>query len=320
MGVDVAIVGAGLAGIACARQLAGRGLSVLLFDKGRKPGGRLSTRRAEETTFDHGAPMFTASEGFGDIVESWAASGWISPWRGRFVTVASDQSRTEWPITPWVGVPTMSALPRALAQGLDVRAPVRIGSIRAAEGRWTLFDVDGAEVATAATVIVNTPAGQAAPLLPGALSEQARAANETMEPCWTVMVVPSNPWDPGYDFAQFEAGPLSRVTAQATKAQRDATAGWVLHAEGSWTHEHWDDAPESVSAALLRAAGAPQENAFVKAHRWRYARARAGVEGSCLWDASARIGACGDWCGGPGVEGAWRSGEAMAARVLERAD
>ena len=317
MSVDVAIVGAGLAGIACARQLVDRGISVLLFDKGRKPGGRLSTRRAGETRFDHGAPHFSASSRrFAEVVDSWAQAGWVARWEGRFVTI-SERGREDWSIEPWVGVPSMSALPRALAEGLDVRAPVRIGSIRAVDGGWQLVDEHGAAQATARSAIINTPAGQAAPLLHGSLREQASAANDAMDPCWTVMVVPSDPWEPGFDAAQFGAGPLSRATSQRAKPGRDAAAGWVLHATAGWTRDHWEDAPEDVIAALTKAAGVPPGHAFAKAHRWRYARTRAGVDGDCLWDGAARMGACGDWCGGPGLEGAWRSGEAMAARILE---
>ncbi len=317
--VDVAVVGAGLAGIACARQLVRRGASVVLFDKGRKPGGRLSTRRADAMRFDHGAPHFSVeSVGFAQVVESWAAAGWVSRWQGRFVTV-TEQGREDWLIEPWVGVPTMSALPWALAEGLDVRTPVRIGSLHADGDRWRLVDEHGDALGTAKTVVVNIPAGQAAPLLHGALREQAGAADDAMDPCWTVMVVPSDPWDPGFDAAQFEVGPLSRVTSQVAKPGREAGAGWVLHASAAWTREHWDDAPEDVIAVLTGAANVPEARAFVKAHRWRYARTRAGVPGHCLWDAAARLGGCGDWCGGPGLEGAWRSGEAMAARVLEGA-
>lgn len=313
---DVAVVGAGLAGIACARQLVRRGVSVVLFDKGRKPGGRLSTRRADAMRFDHGAPHFSVAAGrFAEVVESWATEGWVSRWRGRFVTI-TDQGREDWSIEPWVGVPTMSALPRALAEALDVRAPVRIGALHADGGAWRLVDEHGDALGTAKTVIVNTPAGQAAPLLHGTLREQASVANDAMDPCWTVMVVPSAPWDPGFDAAQFEAGPLSRATSQLAKPGRDAVAGWVLHASGAWTREHWDDAPDDVIAALTNAADVPAAPTFVKAHRWRYARTRAGVQGDCLWDPAARLGACGDWCGGPGLEGAWRSGEAMAARIL----
>ena len=313
---DVAIVGAGLAGIACARALTRQGRSVVSFDKGRKPGGRLSSRRASESTFDHGAPLFTAtSPSFREVVEGWAEEGFVCRWPGRFVTISRDGSRP-WDVDPWVGVPTMSAVPRALAEGLDVRAPVRVGQVVACDGGWALSDEGGAPLGVFGTVVINTPAGQAVPLLPEPLRERARAAEANMQPCWTVMFVPAAPWDPGFDGARFEAGPLSRAFSQASKPGRGALPGWVLHARGDWTATHWDDDPEDVVAMLIDAVGGPVDAlSFSQAHRWRYARATAGVDDGFLWDAATGIGACGDWCGGPGVEGAWRSGTSLAARI-----
>ncbi|MFM7188226.1 MAG: FAD-dependent oxidoreductase [Armatimonadota bacterium] len=43
--VDVAIIGAGLAGVAAAGDLAAAGKSVLVIDKSRGIGGRMATRR-----------------------------------------------------------------------------------------------------------------------------------------------------------------------------------------------------------------------------------------------------------------------------------
>ena len=320
MGLDVAIVGAGLGGIACARALVQQGRSVVVFDKGRKPGGRLSSRRASESTFDHGAPLFTAmTPSFREVVEGWTEAGFVRPWQGRFAAIAADGSRSRWEVEPWVGVPTMSALPRALAAGLDVRAPIRVGRVEARSAGWSLFDEGGGALGAFGTVVINTPAGQAVPLLPAPLRERAQAADGEMEPCWTAMVVPAEPWDPGFDAAQLESGPLSRVFSQASKPGRGALPGWVLHARGDWTAAHWDDAPTDVIAALVAAMGGPTGPvgalAFSEAHRWRYARAAAGVVEGSLWDADARIGACGDWCGGPGVEGAWHSGTSLAARI-----
>ena len=46
----IAIVGAGIAGLSCADRLRAAGWAVTLFDKGRAPGGRLSTRRLDTAT------------------------------------------------------------------------------------------------------------------------------------------------------------------------------------------------------------------------------------------------------------------------------
>jgi len=53
---DIAVIGAGPAGLACAERLAEHGLQVQVFDKGRSPGGRIAVRRQAGLVFEHGAP------------------------------------------------------------------------------------------------------------------------------------------------------------------------------------------------------------------------------------------------------------------------
>ena len=108
---DVAIVGAGLAGLSCAKSLAAYGVRVTLFDKGRRPGGRLATRRVEVAgqvfSFDHGAQYLTArGPGFAAVLDAANAAVW------------PDGERR-------VGMPRMSAVSRALADGLSLDEVVR---------------------------------------------------------------------------------------------------------------------------------------------------------------------------------------------------
>jgi renalase len=49
-----AVVGAGAAGLSAARRLQTQGVEVTLFDKGRRPGGRLASRDTAHGVFDHG--------------------------------------------------------------------------------------------------------------------------------------------------------------------------------------------------------------------------------------------------------------------------
>ncbi|MBC7939825.1 MAG: FAD-dependent oxidoreductase, partial [Chitinophagaceae bacterium] len=60
----VAVIGAGVAGAACASSLRQAGMNVTLFEKARGVGGRMATRRArwlgadgqaQDAQFDHGA-------------------------------------------------------------------------------------------------------------------------------------------------------------------------------------------------------------------------------------------------------------------------
>ena len=54
-GVQIAVIGAGIAGLACARELARADAKVTVFEKSRGLGGRLGTRRQGNFAFDHGA-------------------------------------------------------------------------------------------------------------------------------------------------------------------------------------------------------------------------------------------------------------------------
>ena len=52
------------------------------------------------------------------------------------------------------------------------------------------------------------------------------------------------------------------------------------------------------------------------AHRWRYALPAEPLAERCLFDAELQVAACGDWCAGPRVEGAFLSGASAAGRVM----
>ncbi len=51
----IVVIGAGVSGLLCGKRFAEAGHSVLILDKGRNIGGRLSTRRTDGAVFHHGA-------------------------------------------------------------------------------------------------------------------------------------------------------------------------------------------------------------------------------------------------------------------------
>lgn len=93
-----------------------------------------------------------------------------------------------------------------------------------------------------------------------------------------------------------------------------------MQATADWSRRHLEAGPEAISAVLLPhfllASGTRAMPDFMTAHRWRYALVEQAADQPCLWDAAARIAACGDWCLGPRVEAAFDSGEAAADAVL----
>ncbi len=146
-----------------------------------------------------------------------------------------------------------------------------------------------------------------------------------MLPCWALLLTFAIPLGLPFAGAFVRESPLSWIAKNSSKSGRpsqQAGESWVLHASADWSAEYRDSSKEEVEQALLaafrEATGLPTlpPASFRQSHRWLYSIARDPLEAGCLWDAKRRLGACGDWCHGSRVEGAYLSGLALAERVL----
>jgi predicted NAD/FAD-dependent oxidoreductase len=314
----IAVVGAGISGLACARALHSAGWPVTLFDKSRGPGGRMSTRRGEGWQCDHGARHFTAeSARFRAEVEHWQAAGVAARWQPRILGDDPDASRPR-----FVGTPRMTSPARHLADGLDLRLAFTLRHLAHDADGWQLSSLEhGPLPARFAGLILAVPAPQAVPLLAEVAPAEAGLARQVaMAPCWTLMLRYEHALKLPFDVARPAAGPLAWVAREASKPGRPEAGTWLLQATPEWSAAHLEDAPDDVAAALVaafRALGAPAPAAW-SAHRWRYADTRSATAGACIWSAERRLGLCGDWLNGGGVEGAWLSGMALADAILGR--
>ena len=79
----IAVIGAGMAGLSCAKHLSEHGVHTTIFEKSRGLGGRLATRRADSgIAFDHGAQFIAArSTLFGNMVNEAIRNGAADYWR-----------------------------------------------------------------------------------------------------------------------------------------------------------------------------------------------------------------------------------------------
>lgn len=323
----VAVVGAGISGLICARTLADRGHRVRVFDKARSAGGRMSTRRAGAWRFDHGAQYFTVRDpGFRARVAAWRRDGLVAPWTGRIAVLdggmtvmkADDTERL-------VAVPGMNALCRHLARDLDVSYETRVDGLERTAAGWRLGSSAGRDLGDFDAVVVSAPAPQAAALIERAAPElAARAGTVAMGPCWAVMAAFPEPLALGFDGAFVHRSPLAWVARNASKPGRPEGEAWVLHGSPEWSEDNLELEPDEAAARLLEAFGEAAGSlgstpAHLEAHRWRYALPQAPLAEPCLFDAGRRLAVCGDWCGGPRVEGAFLSGGAAAQHLLESA-
>ena len=301
---EVVVVGAGMAGIACAWALRDAGRDVLVLDKGRGLGGRMASRRTERGPLDHGAPWLSAERpGFAAAVEGMAEAGCAAPWTG------PDGRALH------VGLPAMSGALCAMAEGVERRQGHEVREARREGEGWRLAveTAEGpAEIGTT-TLVSTVPVPQARALLGGEPGLADAMAPAAMAPCWTLLA-----WlDPPVAVPPLRGdGDVAWLSDEGAKPGR-AAGGVVLQASEAWTAPRLemerDEAAVDLVALLHEAAGVTAP-AWTFAHRWRYSRTAAPAGAPFLAAPGLRVG--GDWCLGPRVEDAWTSGTAIARDLL----
>lgn len=322
--LDVAVVGAGLSGLACARIVTDHGHRVRVFDKARGPGGRMSTRRIGDLRFDHGAQYFTVRDPrFGRAVDAWRQRGLVAVWTGAIAVLDGGTATLKNGDTErLVAVPGMNAICRHLADGLEVSFETPIRQVERIDQRWRLEAEDGAELGHFDAVVVSAPAPQTAALIESAAPDlAARAAEVAMAPCWAAMVAFPRGLNIGFDGAFVDRSALSWVARNASKPGRADGESWIFHGAPDWSLEHLQLERHQAATRLLEAfkdavGGLPVAPVHLDAHRWRFALPVEALPEPCLFDPELALAACGDWCGGPRVEGAFLSGSAAADRIL----
>lgn len=309
----VAIIGSGIAGLACADVLHDSAISSVLFDKGRCVGGRMSTRRIDTpegtVAVDHGAQYFTVRHSlFRAQVDAWARLGLATRW---------NEAGPE----AWVGSPTMTAPIKAMASRHTVNLQHHVDGLVHTGSVWWVRD-QTARHGPFDCVAIALPAEQAAPFLGMYDLSMARyAIAARSQPCWTAMVAFDRRLEISENLIR-DCGIIGWACRNSAKPGRDGPEAWVVQGSGTWSAANLEIEAECAAQTLL-AALTDQCRAFVSpealsvtAHRWRYAMTR-GTDKGALWNETLGLGACGDWLLGPRVELAWMSGRLLGERIRE---
>lgn len=321
----IAIIGAGMAGLTAARRLCGA-YEVVLFDKSRGVGGRMSTRYAGNYEFDHGAQYLTITDPeFQTLIDGVANEGAAAGWDSRGLYLRDGELAMDTGRPRWVGTPRMNDIAKALAQGLQVNLGQRVSGISGSVGNLSLAFEDGSKEGPFDRVICTAPAPQAAALLPNKSHLQSSLAEVHMHACFALMVGWPEPFDPGWDSLRVSDLPISWLALNARKPGRNAALSTlVVHAAPDWSDVHAEADRDWVQSVILNVASALCDRKLDQAphialHRWLYAYSNAGVGQDCLVDLENGVLLAGDWCVGGRVEGAFISGRAAANHILASA-
>jgi predicted NAD/FAD-dependent oxidoreductase len=319
--VRFAVIGAGMAGLACAHELARADAKVTVFERSRGLGGRLATRRSGQLAFDHGAQFVTArSRPFGRYAETALRAGVLDAWRPR---IMEDERVWPAPIEDWwIGQPGMSALVRPLSRNIDVQGGIAVHELIPSQRGWELQTDSGRRNVTFRAIAVAVPAPQAYSLLGAHGRAFHQIGGVRMAPCWTGMFAFDPPIDVGAEARRWTQGAITWAACNSSKGGRPrGPQCWVVHSTPAWSREHLDvDAAEAAQLlfhAFAESVGRPLPRpVHADAHRWRHALVEEPLGLSCLVDEEMSAGACGDWCIAPRVEAAFESGRSLAQSLL----
>lgn len=340
----IAVVGAGMAGVTCARTLVQAGHRVTLIEKSRGAGGRMATRRSEFGGFDHGAQFFTVRDPRFQLALQMEPEQ-VVPWQVNTVRVLDMLGQTM-STAPrprdarWVPVGGMNTLVKRWAEPLadgslnsQTLLEARVTAIEPdalAPDRWQLRleGTEGAQQVLSGfdAVVLAIPHPQADDILRAsrlAPAMQQALKNVQVAPCWTLMVAFPQAMQPGLESfgprwhaASSDHHRIRWVAREPSKPGRSPIERWIIQASPEWSAEHLEDDAERVKAKLLKGfaeiTGIRATPAFATAHRWRYAQTTQPLGQPYLLDAQAGIGVCGDWCLGNRVESAFVSGLELA--------
>jgi predicted NAD/FAD-dependent oxidoreductase len=330
----VVIVGAGVAGLACARALVAAGRPVLVLERARGVGGRCATRRLEGQPIDFGATFLHGRDpGFLAALAEVPATplpGWPAHVSGTGPPCQPDAfTPGEHRLAFAEGV---VAFPRHLAAGLDVRLEVDVAAVEP-EGDGVAVRTARGEVHRSPAAVLAVAAEQALALLetvPGPPREVAAARAllrlSQSQACLALLALyPEDAPRPDWHVCfPDDSHVLQMISHDSSKRGTPSRLALMLQGRPSWSRANLEYAgwPEALLEEAGRVVGPwASRPAVTHAHRWIHARSDRSVELSgpllLALPGGGRLGLCGDrFAPGGGVEAAWLSGRSMAARLL----
>jgi renalase len=297
----VIVVGAGIAGAACAVALREGGIAVQVLDRGRAPGGRMASPLLHGRRVDTGAAYFTVrDDGFAAVVKRWATAGLAREWTDTFRVLGPGETpaSSSGPLR-WAAPDGLRSLVRAMLDGVEVTGATAIDAIPAGD------------------VVLAMPDPQASRLVavpePVAYDPVIAVVCGYAERCW------------GFADAAFvQDHPAVAFVADDGARRGDGAPVLVAHTTADLAGRHLDDPEGAVGATVAALSGLLDVGAPVWTHaqRWTFAKPsghHGATFGIARLDDGRPVGLAGDqWCphGSPRVESAWRSGTDLGNAIV----
>lgn len=338
---DVAVVGAGLAGLSCAKRLKELGFGVVILEKSRGLGGRVATRRLQDTWVDHGNPYLSVQGNFTkQLIQTLCEQEICHLWLDSITQLSTSGELEPYSNKPaYVSHTGLSAIAQVFATDLEIWRSCRVINLTLTSTQtWNLrleTDSNYTNPVEAKSVVLAIPAPQALMLIESsaiknlAPSFLADLASVQFNPCLAVMAGYDarhlSDLSPQWQSLRIDSHPiLSWVSVESSKKKNSELPIFIFHSSSSFAQTYLDTSNleiagqqllDSASQLLFSWLNTPL---WFQVHRWRYSLPLHSLSVSCLVATDPLpIVCCGDWCGGDLIESALNSGFTAADKVLK---
>ncbi|MEK9726498.1 MAG: FAD-dependent oxidoreductase [Candidatus Margulisiibacteriota bacterium] len=317
--MKIGIIGAGIAGVMCAKKLVDKNFDVILFDKSRGVSGRSTSKRWNDTglAIDMGVPFFQYHEinqrllpTIKDLIDENVIFEWSM----------EDQSKL------LVGAPKMSSISRYLSKDIHIEAQQKVIRITKNHNKWQINSedqvFDGFD-----KLIFSIPAPQIK-LINNFPKDIIKLANKVKyDAINTLLIETSAPlWNTNEAVVYFDRK-IDMIIADYKKPKRNINQfTYAIHSNKKWATENIDQLSKAIiENEILNELNTKFNLSRIDVkksllHQWRYGQSNKidmvdsktyikSIEDETLY-------CCGDWCSGGSFCDAMLSGLELAEDLL----
>ena len=316
----IGIVGSGIAGLMCGQLLKNAGHAVFLVDKGRRAGGRMSTRNKGPWQWDHGAQYFTVrDQRFASYIEALKERGVVSEWFDLFPGQAPGRKEAR-----YIGVNGMNVIPMHLSSGLEIHQSMNVEKLDYEHATWQLM-MESGEVFSCQELVLTPPLPQVVNLLEGSnllnqIADSKKLASVNYEKGLSLMLVLEKP-------SQIPIPGCLKLENELVSWVADNSKKWgfpnehciTAHANPVYADNTWNEKKSVVANGMIEIIQPFLGSKVVDwhIHRWLYAFAKNPLKTAFYRDTSMQLTIAGDAFISSRVESAALSGISAAKALIQ---
>lgn len=323
---QVLIIGAGISAAICAKKLSDQGYSVEIFEKSRGVGGRMTTRRSPFGNFDHGARYFTCSDPrFLQQLGQWITLGIAAEWHA---SIGQYDNLKGWqPLKVhtkrYIPKPQMNSVVKELLEGIPVHNNAKVQSATHQGSHWEIL-LESGQKTSCEILVCSTPLHQTQEVLQQAFPHTYLKETKTSyQASWSLNFATPKRLSLKYDAGFINSGHLTWFCSNQSRPGRDCQhSTYTLHShldtDTSLPQETLDQIPQTMIKEFSKLTEQNIEPTDSFLHFWRYAEPDQNKGIKPIFIDHTKLGLCGDWCEGKGIQGAYLSGYELAQNILQR--